>query len=183
MVETPREGHAYWAAIYAASRRRPEGPPPRVGFERLSDAKPSAPSPGELPTRPELSGVEGVLPQDGLHERAAERAELGAWLRKLVHADDRAFKPSEQAEIRREIQALHAEVRTLTELNRHQQEAIDQLLDDVQRGSERMGRKDWITYAIGAGTSLIIMEIVPPLALLPLAVHAFHALGHLLIDV
>ncbi|MBV9208012.1 MAG: hypothetical protein JO037_22025 [Actinobacteria bacterium] len=70
----------------------------------------------------------------------------------------------------------------MTELNHRQQEAIDKLLTEVQRGSERMGRKDWATYAIGAATSLIIMEIVPPLALLPLAVHAARTLGHLFIN-
>jgi hypothetical protein len=73
------------------------------------------------------------------------------------------------------------EVGELTKLNLHQQEAIDQLLEEVRRGSERMGRKDWVTYAIGAATSVVIMETVPPLVLLPLAVHAIHALGHLLI--
>lgn len=122
------------------------------------------------------------MPREGLDAGAAERAELVAWLMKLADADDRDFKPNEQAEIRYEIEALHAEVRILTELNRHQQEAIDKLLAEVQSGSERMGRKDWVTYAIGAATSLVIMEIVPPLALLPLAAHAIHALGHLLID-
>lgn len=125
---------------------------------------------------------EELLPPDGQDEGAAERAELVAWLRKLADADDRAFEASEQAEIRREIDALHAEVRTLTKLNRDQQEAVEKMLAEVQRGSERMGRKDWVTYAIGAATSLVIMEMVPPLALLPLAVHAIHALGHLLID-
>jgi len=125
---------------------------------------------------------EDLLPQDGPDEGAAERAELAAWLSKLADADDRAFEASELAEIRHEIEALHTEIGTLTELNRHQQEAVDRLLAEVQRGSERMGRKDWVTYAIGAATSLVIMEIVPPLVLLHIGVQAIHALGHLLID-
>lgn len=124
----------------------------------------------------EDSPLDRILSQDG------QRAELAAWLSKLADADDRAFKASERAEIRREIEALHGEVKTLTELNLDQQKAIDSLLTEVQRGSERMGRKDWVTYAIGAATSIVIMEVVPPLALLPLAIHAIHALSHLLID-
>ena len=123
-----------------------------------------------------------LLPPDGLDKSAAERAELVAWLRELADADDRAFEVNDRAEIKREIQALHAEVRTLTELSRHQQAAVEKMLENVQRGSERMGRKDWVTYAIGAATSVVIMEMVPPLALLPAAVHAFQALGHLLIN-
>jgi hypothetical protein len=51
---------------------------------------------------------EVLLPQDGLDEGAAERAELVAWLRKLADADDRDFKPNEQAAIRREIEALQS---------------------------------------------------------------------------
>jgi len=117
-----------------------------------------------------------------MHERPVGRAELVGWLRKLVGAgDNRTFKLSEQAEIRLEIEALHVELRALTELNRQQQKAVEQLLAEVQGGSERMGRKDWVAYVIGATTSLVLMEIVPPLALLPVAVHAVHVLGHLLI--
>jgi hypothetical protein len=123
-----------------------------------------------------------LFPPDGLDNSAVEQAELVALLRQLTDADDRAFKVNERAQIRCEIQALHSEVRTLTELSRHQQEAVEKMLENVQRGSERMGRKDWVTYTIGAATSVIIMEMVPPLALLPVALHAFHALGHLLID-
>ena len=120
--------------------------------------------------------------QDGPDESAAERAKLVAWLGKLAEADDRAFDASEQAEIAREAETLRAQVERLTELNREQQETIAKLLAEVQRGSKRMGRKDWATWAIGAATSLVIMELVPPLALLPLAAHAIHALGHLFID-
>jgi hypothetical protein len=112
-------------------------------------------------------------------EGTAEQAELVAWLTKLADADDCAFTASEQAEVRDEIKELRVQVGRLTELNRNQQEAIGQLLTEVQHGSERMGRKDWVTYAIGAATSLVIMEIVPPLVLLPLAVHAIHTLGPL----
>jgi flagellar motility protein MotE (MotC chaperone) len=115
-------------------------------------------------------------------EPARERAELVAWLGELADADDnRRFNRSELAEISREINALYAEVRTLTELNRQQQKAVEQLLERVQGGSERMGRKDWVTFAIGTATTLVITGVVPPLALWPLAVHAFHALGHLFI--
>jgi hypothetical protein len=118
-------------------------------------------------------GEQGVL---------AEREELVAWLKeKLANADNRAFTASTQAEIRDEIKDLHAEVRKQTELNARQLEAIDKKLTDVQRGSERMGQKDWVTFTLGVATSLVIVEFVPPLALLPLAVHAIHRLGHLLI--
>ena len=123
---------------------------------------------------------EALLPQECLN--AAERTELVAWLKKLADTHDRDFKPNEQAQIRREIEELYAKVEELKDLNLNQKEAIDKLLAEVQSGSERMSRKDWVTCTIGAATSLVLMEIVPPLALLHLAAHAIHALGHLLID-
>ena len=116
-----------------------------------------------------------------LEEGATKRAELATFLEKLPGADNRDFTPEDRVTIGCEIEALHVEVRELTNLNLRQQEAIDQLLEEVRRGSERMGRKDWVTYAIGAATSVVIMETVPPLVLLPLAAHAIHALGPLLI--
>jgi hypothetical protein len=138
---------------------------------------------------PEATAMEGLddfdedlLAQEDPDAGAAERAELVELVRKLADVNNRAFTAAELAEIRRESEALHAEVRTLTELNRDQREAIEKLLAQVQHGSERMGRKDWFTYAIGAATSLVIMEIVPPLALLPPAAHAIHALAHLLTE-
>lgn len=120
-----------------------------------------------------------------LGEGAPDRAELAERLMKLVDSDDnRAFDPSELAEIRIEIEALHAQVEDLTnlaKLNLEQQKVLGRSLDKIQSGSERLGRKDWLTYAIGVGTTLVIAEVVPPLVLLRLAVHAIHAVGHLLI--
>ncbi|MGD0705080.1 MAG: hypothetical protein ABSA02_34980 [Trebonia sp.] len=123
-----------------------------------------------------------TLHQDGLNEGAAERAELIPWLKKFVGIDDnRPFNSKEQDEILSEIGELRAEVRTLAELSLRQKEALEQSLEELRSGSERMGRKDWVTYGIGLATTLIIMEFIPPLVLLPLAVHFVHALGHLLI--
>jgi len=116
-------------------------------------------------------------PDDG----TLEQAELVAWLEKLADTDDRAFTPRQQAAIKHEIKELREDVKRLQELNRHQLEAIDKRLTEIQCGSETMGRKDWLTLAIGAAVSLVIMESVPPLMLLPLVVKGFHALGDLLI--
>lgn len=120
-------------------------------------------------------------PQDSPDGGATERAQLVEFLKELDDADNRAFTADELAAISRKIQALRVEIRKETGLDRHQQEALEQWLAGVQRGSERIGSKDWIMYALGTATSLIIMETVPPLALLHLAAHAIHALGHLFI--
>jgi hypothetical protein len=124
---------------------------------------------------PLLHDDSGFLQPDDL--ALFDRREIAAFLEQLP--DNRPFTSTELAEIKRQNEALQAEVRTLTELNRQQQELIDRLLEEVQRGSERMGRKDWVMYAIGAATSLVIMEVVPPLVLLHLGVQAVHALGRL----
>jgi hypothetical protein len=126
--------------------------------------------------------VKKTLHQGGLNEGGAERVELIPWLKKFVGIDDnRAFNSNEQAEIISEIGELRAEVRTLAELSLRQKEALEQSLEELRSGSERMGRKDWVTYGIGLATTLVIMEFIPPLVLLPLAGHFVHALGHLLI--
>lgn len=162
-------------------RERLRGEDDDVEFGGLSESEEDVRDVSPIESVPDDDLFGEVPPPDGLDEGAADRAELRAWLTKFFDADDRAFEPSELADIRREIEALHAKVGTMMELNRQQKEAIQQLLAEVQSGSERMGRKDWVTYGIGVATSLVIMEIVPPLVLLPLAVHAIHALGHLLI--
>ena len=51
---------------------------------------------------------------------------------------------------------------------------------DMRQSSERLGRKDWALVAIGAGVSLVVAGVVPPILMLKLAVAAIHDLGHLL---
>jgi hypothetical protein len=182
MVDTPREGGANLVAL-AASRGRLKGAkePPRRFIPR-SEPEASASSPRKPLIRSEAGGSEKIAPHDGPHEGGDGWTEFVAWLKKCVGIDDnRTFELNELTDIKREIRELHAEVSFLTELNLGQQKALNESLEEIQRGSEGLGRKDWLTYAIGVGTSLVIAEIVPPLVLLPLAVHAFHALGHLLI--
>lgn len=120
--------------------------------------------------------------QGDLHKRATERGELVSGLKKLlgIH-DNRAFNKDEKADILSEIGKLRAEVRILAELNLRQKEELEKSLEELRSGSERLGRKDWVTYGIGLATTLVIMEFVPPLVLLPFAVKFVHALGHLLI--
>ena len=179
MVDKPGEGRN-WAVFFAA-RRGLKGPGPAPGFRRLGDQQPPAHPFHGLPTRPE-AGREKVVSHDHPHEGGAEWTELGTWLKKLVGVDDnRDFDGRERDEITREIGELRAEIRALTEQNIKQREALERSLEKLLSGSERMGRKDWFTYGIGLATSLVIAEIVPPLVLLPLAVHFIHALGHLLI--
>lgn len=181
MVDTPREGHEASAAV-AASRGMLRGAKPARRIVPLSEPKSSASSPRKPLIRSGAGEGEKIAPHDGPHEGGDERTEFVIWLKKWVGIDDnRKFEPNELTEIKREIRELHAEVSFLTELNLEQQEALNQSLEEIQSGSKRLGRKDWLTYVIGVGTSLVIAEIVPPLVLLPLAVHAFHALGHLLV--
>jgi hypothetical protein len=178
MVDTPGKGLPDWAAL--AASRRPKKPKPR-GFVVPTKPQASASSPRILSIQPEAGEAEKITSHDAPHEGAGERTEFAALLKKWIGiGDNRTFEPNELAEIRREISELRAEVSFLTELNLEQQEVLNQSLEEIQSGSERLGRKDWLTYVIGVGTSLVIAEIVPPLALLPLAVHAFHALSHLL---
>jgi hypothetical protein len=180
MVDTPR-GRLPDRAALAASRR-PKEPKPRGFVVPTKKPEASASSPRIVRIQPETVGAEKITSHDAPHEGAGEWTEFAAWLKKWIGiGDNRTFGPNELTEIRREITELHAEVSFLTELNLEQQEALNQSLEEIKSGSERLGRKDWLTYVIGVGTSLVIAEIVPPLVLLPLAVHAFHALGHLLI--
>ena len=184
MVDTPG-GRLPDQVALAASRRlkEPKPEPKRKGYVMPTKTpEASASPPRKVRVQLEAVGAEKITSHDSPHEGAGEWTEFAAWLKKWIGiGDNRTFEPNELIEIRREIRALHAEVSFLTELNLEQQEALNQSLEEIQSGSERLGRKDWLTYVIGVGTSLVIAEIVPPLALLPLAVHAFHALGHLLI--
>jgi hypothetical protein len=130
---------------------------------------------------PASADTAALLRPDALKEVAIRTDKPAAWLAKALAAlDRRAFTSSELEQIKQGIEALQDDVRNLTELSRRQQEKVSEKFEEVQRGSERLGRKDWVEYAIGAATTLLITEAVPPLVLVHLGVKAIHALGHVL---
>src|SRR6201996_4623294 len=105
--------------------------------QELASTEPASPLPYKQLLRPqhEVDAKSLKASPSTRNKAAAYREELGTWLKKLANVDDRAFNARELREIRLEIKALHAEVKTFAKLNRHQQEAIDKLLAEVQNSS------------------------------------------------
>jgi len=93
--------------------------------------------------------------------------------------DNRPFDQDELAQIREQLDSLRSGLRDVRRENREQAGAIMARLDDMRDSSERLGRKDWALLAIGAGASLVIAGVVPPLVMLHVGAKALHGLVHL----
>ena len=82
-------------------------------------------------------------------------------------------------QIHQRLDSLSSDLADLRLENREQAEAIKAMLGDAKESSERLGRKDWALVAIGAGTSLVVAGVVPPLVMLHLGAKALHELAQL----
>jgi ElaB/YqjD/DUF883 family membrane-anchored ribosome-binding protein len=67
-------------------------------------------------------------------------------------------------------------IRALVKLTEQQSATINSLTEQLDRASEHLGRKDWIMMAIGAGTTLVIAEMVPAAVMVPIAVKFFQTI-------
>jgi hypothetical protein len=109
--------------------------------------------------------------------------ELGTFRRlldaALSSADNMLFGSDELAQVRDQIDILREEIAELHLETREQAESVRAMLDQMRDASERVGRKDWLLLGVGAAATLVITEVVPPLAMLHLGVKAIHALGPL----
>jgi hypothetical protein len=97
----------------------------------------------------------------------------------LKTAKDTPFTGDELDEVRAALRDAQEQIADLKSLNSEQLAMIRNLSGQLDRSSEHLGRKDWITLAIGAGTALVIAGVVPSLSMLHIGAKFFHEIYHL----
>jgi hypothetical protein len=71
-------------------------------------------------------------------------------------ASNSAFTPAELAKIAESLDRIRLELSARSDVTPEQLDLISRKLDEMQTASERLGRKDWMNYAVGTLTSLAI---------------------------
>ena len=68
--------------------------------------------------------------------------------------NNKSFSSSELERVVESISQLKSNLARSSAFQREQLDLIDRKLSDIEAASQRLGRKDWITYVVGALTSL-----------------------------
>jgi hypothetical protein len=89
------------------------------------------------------------------------------------------FTPDEQTEITEQLQAIKKSVKEAFSLTTEQMARVEARLDEADRASKRIGRKDWLLLFSGVVLTLIVTDFVPPDAAQHILTTALHGLGHL----
>jgi hypothetical protein len=72
------------------------------------------------------------------------------------------FTAAERQRITDSINRLQSEIRKIPNISQEQLDLILRKLDEMNKASERLGRKDWINYVIGTLTSIGISAAFAP---------------------
>jgi hypothetical protein len=77
-------------------------------------------------------------------------------------ADNLPFTPPELIRIAVSIRQIRQVMSERSDIKPEQLDLISRKLDEMQHASERLGRKDWMNYAIGTLTSIIVTAAFAP---------------------
>jgi hypothetical protein len=72
------------------------------------------------------------------------------------------FTESELTKVQVSIQRIKTELRRESKLSSEQFDLISRKLDEIQSASERLGRKDWMNFAMGTLTSTFVSAAFAP---------------------
>jgi hypothetical protein len=121
--------------------------------------------------------AEEVYTPDLWEELLAAKRLFGA--QSLRGSENALFDIDEQAEISKQIQQVKIYVKRTYELSTEQFSRVEARLDEADRASRRMGRKDWLMVFNGAVFSLVLSDLVPPSAAQNILVATVHGIGHM----
>ena len=74
------------------------------------------------------------------------------------------FLPEELERIAQSIDQIKTSISNRSDVTAEQLRYLSEKLDEMQEASERLGRKDWINYALGTLTSVVITAAFDPAA-------------------
>jgi len=72
------------------------------------------------------------------------------------------FLPEERARISASINEIQTAMLGRADIKSEQMDYLSERLEEMSQASERLGRKDWINYAIGTLTSIVITAAFDP---------------------
>jgi hypothetical protein len=94
-------------------------------------------------------------------------------------AENSLFTREEQAQISRQLREIKEQLRKTYGLTAGQFSRVEARLDDAEKASQRMGRKDWVLLFAGTIFTLIVSDLIPPDVAQHILAMAVHGLGHL----
>lgn len=89
------------------------------------------------------------------------------------------FTVTEQAAISNELQEIKEYIKKTYSLSDKQMSFISERLDEAEKASQRIGRKDWLLLFSGTILTLILTDLITPDVAQHVFVMALHALRHL----
>ncbi len=89
------------------------------------------------------------------------------------------FTTREQAQISRQLREIKNYLKTTRSLTEDQLTRVDERLDEADRASNRMGRKDWALLLSGTLLTMIVADLIPPDIVQHVYTMVLHGLGHL----
>jgi hypothetical protein len=93
--------------------------------------------------------------------------------------DNTPFTHEEQTDISVQLTAISKSIRELYALSDEKMSQISARLDEAEKASRRMGRKDWLLLFSGTILTLIVTDIVTPDVAHHIFTMAMQGLGHL----
>jgi hypothetical protein len=89
------------------------------------------------------------------------------------------FTFDEQADVSAQIKQVKDYIKTTFELTSEQIARVDETLDQAEKASHHLGRKDWLLLFNGAVFSLILTDLITPQGAEHIIMLTIHGLGHL----
>jgi hypothetical protein len=164
LEEQPRPFADFWQVDWTVdSRLRQKRPPSWESF--LSDAGDWAQAAREYLETPDLWAQ--IDSPDFLASPTYEESE------------NSAFSADEQAAISAQLREIKNYLVEEGSLSEEQMTSVQARLDDAEKASRRIGRKDWVLLFSGAIFSLIITDLITPDVAQHILTTIFQGLGHL----
>ena len=94
-------------------------------------------------------------------------------------SENTPFTPAEQAEISNQLREIKAALKESSELTTEQISHIEGRLDEAEKASRRLGRKDWLLLFAGTIFTLIVTDCLTPDLAQHILMLTLHGLSHL----
>src|ERR1039457_323993 len=94
-------------------------------------------------------------------------------------SENSPFTALEQTRISDQLRDIKEYVKKAYSLSAKQMSRVEARLDEAEKASRRMGRKDWLPLFSGTLFTLIVTDLVPPDVTQHIFMMALHGLSHL----
>ncbi len=89
------------------------------------------------------------------------------------------FTDAERSEVLKQLDEIRQYAKTALRLSEQQMQQLDGRLRYLEEATERLGRKDWLTIAVGTIVTMAMEAIIPPSEVRNVFTMLLHPLSHL----